>query len=68
MTPSYRIVFPSGFKETLKVAFVVDNEYDDWDMASRRMFFAFDDAYDYMVELAKKHGLGYERKRNQYLD
>ena len=68
MTEYYRIVFPSGIKETLKVALVVEGQEDDWDMASLQRYILRDDAYEYMITLAKRHGLGYERKRNQYLD
>ena len=70
MSDSWRVVYPNGERDKLSIAQVYDYEESDWDIASRRLFGGEAEAYEYMIELAKKNGLTYNRRRGfqTYLD
>ena len=58
----YRIIFPFGDKERLKVYHAPQSDEGRLALASRHRFLDEESAYNYMVELAIKNNLSYDYK------
>lgn len=64
----WMVIYPRGIRTKLSIAQVLDYERSDWDLASQRTFGDDEEAArEYMIELAKRHGLPYEGS-TAYLD
>lgn len=70
----YYIIYPRGERDRLSVVEICHSlsyELSDYSVASRRDFISEVEAITYAAELAKKHGLVFERPRTaegDYLD
>ncbi len=71
---NWMIIYPKGKKSVLDIAQVSDYEEHEWALASRHRFTNDEvgkhEAYEYMKELAEKHGLRLVKRTGEhdYLD